>query len=210
LDKFNKDKSKKDSLCSSCKGCQKELIKNRDYKLIYANNKEKMKESHENWRKVNQEKVNEYWRKRYKNEEQLRVQKQNYRKENIEVIRVYRRKYFKERKENDVSFKISCLLRSRVNAAIKRSKNFKFGKMKTLLGCSLKELKRHLQKTALINGYNDFDINKYNSSDYHIDHIVPCISFDLSKEDEQRKCFHWSNLQILRAEDNLIKGGRII
>ena len=30
--------------------------------------------------------------------------------------------------------------------------------------------------------------------------------FDLTKESEQRKCFHYSNLQILTARENLTKG----
>jgi len=39
-----------------------------------------------------------------------------------------------------------------------------------------------------------------------MDHIKPCASFDLSKPKEQSKCFHYSNLQPLWAEDNLKKG----
>ena len=44
----------------------------------------------------------------------------------------------------------------------------------------------------------------------HIDHIIPCSSFDLTKEEEQRKCFHYSNLQPLWARDNIIKGNKIM
>jgi len=197
-------------LCSSCKGCQKILNSKKDYKAIYHKNKERMIENSKKWRIENKDKVNEYWRNRYQTEKDLREYKSRYREENIEEIRVYRRKYFEDRKEKDASFKISCLLRSRVNAAVKRSKNIKFSNMKKLLGCSLKKLKRHLQETAIKNGYISFNINSYSGLEYHIDHIIPCASFDLSKEKEQRKCFHWSNLQILRAKENLIKGGRII
>lgn len=45
---------------------------------------------------------------------------------------------------------------------------------------------------------------------WHIDHIVPCASFDLSKPEEQKKCFHYTNLQALWWRDNIVKGDKII
>ena len=46
-------------------------------------------------------------------------------------------------------------------------------------------------------------------SEIHIDHIKPCVSFDLTDPEQQRKCFHFSNLQPLWAIDNLKKGARL-
>lgn len=40
------------------------------------------------------------------------------------------------------------------------------------------------------------------------DHIKPCVSFDLTREEEQKKCFHYLNLQPLWAKENLSKGGK--
>jgi len=45
--------------------------------------------------------------------------------------------------------------------------------------------------------------------EWHIDHIKPCASFDLSKPSQQRKCFHYSNMQPLWAKDNLKKRNTI-
>ena len=42
----------------------------------------------------------------------------------------------------------------------------------------------------------------------HIDHIKPISKFDLTKEEEIKKCFHWSNLQPLLVEDNLSKSNK--
>ena len=39
--------------------------------------------------------------------------------------------------------------------------------------------------------------NGKGTQEWQIDHIKPCASFDLSKESEQKKCFHYTNLQPL-------------
>jgi len=44
---------------------------------------------------------------------------------------------------------------------------------------------------------------------WHIDHVVPCAYFDLTKPEEQFKCFHYTNLQPLWAKENLKKGAKL-
>jgi hypothetical protein len=71
-----------------------------------------------------------------------------------------------------------------------------------LIGCSIEHLRRHLAFQF------QPGMSWSNYGKWHIDHIRPCAKFDLSKESEQKKCFHYTNLQPLWAKDNLIKGDR--
>jgi len=53
------------------------------------------------------------------------------------------------------------------------------------------------------------DMELYNHGDWHIDHIMACSSFALSNLEEQRKCFHYTNLRPLWAKENLSKNRRM-
>jgi len=68
-----------------------------------------------------------------------------------------------------------------------------------LIGCTPEELKNHLESQ-----FKD-GMSWENYGEWHIDHIVPCISYDLTNKKDQRKCFNFTNLQPLWAEDNLRK-----
>ena len=44
---------------------------------------------------------------------------------------------------------------------------------------------------------------------WHIDHIKPCASFDLTNNDALHMCYNWSNLRPLSALENLSKGDKV-
>ena len=69
----------------------------------------------------------------------------------------------------------------------------------TLIGCSIEKLKKHFEKQF------KSDMSWFNYGKWHIDHIKPCCKFDLRKISEQKKCFHYTNLQPLWAKENFRK-----
>lgn len=102
-------------------------------------------------------------------------------------------------------FKISRYLRTRMYRALKYQSAFKFKKTFDLLGCSTEFFKSYLE-SKFSDGMSWENYGPY----WHIDHIIPCIKHDLTDLNEQKKCFHYSNLQPLRAFDNYSKNGRIL
>lgn len=124
--------------------------------------------------------------------------------------RISNKKYEnKIKKENSLVYQKILLIqrvRARIRVALKKNYNPKFSTSLKLVGCSSwEEYKKYLE-SKFTNGMNWDDFNKGN---IHIDHIKPCTSFDLSKFEEQAKCFHYSNTQPLWAKDNLSKANKL-
>ena len=114
----------------------------------------------------------------------------------------YRAEYQKNRTLADPTYKIRRNLRTIIYQYVKRTKGVKGENTIELTGCSLNELKNHLQKK-----FKD-GMTWENYGEWHIDHIKPASSFDLSKIEEQKKAFHYTNLQPLWAKDNLMKSDK--
>jgi len=132
--------------------------------------------------------------------EQGRLKRTKYKTEqekhlaNSKNKRIFARQKFK----NDMSYRILSNLRTRLWKAVKS--NVKSASTKELLGCTVEFLKKHLQ-SKFKSGMSFENYGKW-----HVDHIKPCIKFDLSKPEEQHKCFHYTNLQPLWAKENWKKG----
>jgi hypothetical protein len=92
-------------------------------------------------------------------------------------------------------------MRTRIPKALKR--NQKAGSTLILLGCSISELRVHLEKQ-----FRRGMTWKNYGPVWHIDHIRPCASFDLTVPEQQRECFNFSNLQPLFAVENIRKGDK--
>lgn len=96
---------------------------------------------------------------------------------------------------------IRNLLRRRIIHAVNRQKSRKETGTVKLLGCSIEYFIKHLE-----NQFRDgmtWENRGKERGKWHIDHIRPCNTFDLTKESEQKLCFHYTNLRPLWSEDNV-------
>ena len=104
------------------------------------------------------------------------------------------------RRKNTPQARLSHSLRERIRAAL--DGRAKSAKTMELLGCSIEEFKHHLESQFLPG------MSWENYGLWHIDHRIPCSSFDLTESIQQRQCFHFSNQQPLWKQDNLKKGSK--
>lgn len=85
--------------------------------------------------------------------------------------------------------------------AVRKQYANKAFKTAELIGCSVPELRAHLERHFL----PGMTWENYGPV-WHIDHVRPCASFDLSDPAQQKRCFHYTNLRPLWAIDNIRKG----
>jgi DNA/RNA endonuclease G (NUC1) len=78
-------------------------------------------------------------------------------------------------------------------------------KSRELIGCSPSELKQYIEKQFKLG----MTWENYKLHGWEVDHIVPCDSFDLTNVEEQKKCFHYTNLQPLWMRENRQKSCKI-
>jgi len=152
------------------------------------------------YREKNREKKAEY------NREYCLANKEKNAKRNREYGRANRDKIAKrkrERRRADPEYRLEGNLRSRLGAAIRHGHGRKCESSLELTGCTWAELRSHLESQ-----FTD-GMTWENYGKWHVDHIRPCASFDLTVDKEQKICFNYSNLQPLWAEDNLTKSDKL-
>jgi hypothetical protein len=168
-----------------CPICKQEFVPNSGMQKYCSNKCYKINRQNcaREYRESNKECIKNYWKK--------------YHKIHKKELKKHHYNYIKNRLKIDLDFKLRTYLRNRIWWALKR--NCKSFKTMKLIGCSIDQLKRHIEK-QFVKGMSFSNYGKW-----HIDHIIPCARFDLSKPEEQRKCFHYTNLQPLWAKENILK-----
>ena len=111
--------------------------------------------------------------------------------------------YVKRRYAEDPEFALAYRLRSRVYQAIKAGGASKGGCTEELVGCSIEFLRQHIERQ--FKGKMSWD----NPGSFHIDHIVPVSSFDLTNIQQQRVAFNWQNMRPIPPKKNMSKGAKL-
>jgi hypothetical protein len=194
------------------------------YKKIWReNNKDKLKnywlkcrnkknEKQKIYRKENKEKSRAYYEA---NKNKIRLRRKIYDQANKDKRRQYLKKYFQENKlkvyaninnklKTDPQYKLSLSLRRRLRCALKS--NYKSGSAINDLGCSIEELKNHLESKF----QEGMSWDNWSYEGWHIDHIKPLASFDLTDRNQLLQACHYTNLQPLWAKDNRAKSDKTI
>ena len=171
------------------------------------------------WAEANPERIRGYYRKAMEDpEKRERIRERNrknekeWREENREKMNVRKREYRKlpHRREYDKEYKkspqqvIRSRLSTRIYLALKKLNMKKCESLSNIIGCTLKELKIHMERQF------KSGMSWKNQAEWHIDHIIPCSAFDLTDPEQQKQCFHFTNLRPLWAEENLKKHKKLI
>lgn len=193
-------KSKTNRLMAICKECHKaKMATDRESKreILAQKQKEYRKRKPDvceaaanRWKLANRDKLREYYREYYRKNHKRQRQLINAR--------------MKKRLASDPSFKMRMAITRRILLALKAQGESKKCTAVQYLGCSIPDLKIWLESkfTKRMNWKN-------HGSYWHIDHVIPCASFDLSDHDQARACFHFRNLQPLPADENIRKSDKI-
>jgi hypothetical protein len=108
-----------------------------------------------------------------------------------------RRELERRKQDTNLNYRIKRACAQRVRGAIKGLT--KSASTIRLIGCDVDFLRLHLAAQ-----FQD-GMTWANWGEWHIDHRIPCAEFDLRYPEQQRKCFHYSNLRPLWMKENVTR-----
>jgi hypothetical protein len=166
--------------------------------------KAKSRDRGRTWNNANRERIKSTSDSLYQKKRVQRIaETTEYRKQNKKHLMKAQLKREKERRATDPQYHITILLRQRVRQSISRQSNglkVKSNTTLTLTGASPEEIVRRL-------GATKETLGKRGGND--VDHIFPVTRYDLTDAEQQRMCFHISNLRLLPAKSNKEKSNTL-
>lgn len=179
-----------------------EIIERR--KEYYKKNREKsLKRSKEYREKNKKEILKREAIYRNKNKKKRNMQNREYYQKHKKELQKKSYLRYKKRKENDSLYKLKDQTRRMIKDVFRRKKYKKNSRTEAILGCNYDVFINYLLQTFK----NNYGYEWNGTEKIAIDHIVPLAS--AKTEEEVIKLNHYTNLQLLKAEDNLHKGAKL-
>lgn len=199
---------------------------NKKNKAWIDKNSDKSKIQQKAYRERNRDRINEKARLKWNSDPDLRQKYKDKQDNDPDKARIYRKKwdvekkpkYIEENKDKilelaranrkkryceEPEFRLAKNLSSSFNQIVKFQNTKKKDKTQKLIGCTKKELREYIE-SLFLKGMTWDNWGK-GKDKWNIDHIRPCASFDLTDLEQQKLCFHYTNLQPLWQKDNCSK-----
>lgn len=132
------------------------------------------------------------------------LKRKTYYEENKKTLNTQTSNYKKEKIKNNPLFKLEVRLRSRIYSAFVNQCSNKTERTWKYIGCSPKLLQEWIEFQL----YDGMTMDNYGKV-WHIDHVKPCSSYNLTEQLDIEECFNWKNLRPLLAEKNYKKKDKI-
>lgn len=171
------------------------------WKIYYDKNRNKLISKRMDWARKNRDKQRATAkRQRINNPEKIKQRFKTWRAKNSDSLRISSTNYVRRKRKTDRLYNLRHILRSRILTALRKQWASKSSKTFDLLGCTPQFFKAFLEAQFLqwMNWQNHGKL-------WTIDHIIPISSFDLTKPEEQRRAFHYSNCRPLERAKNIRK-----
>ncbi len=175
-------KGEKDGKHRYCKSCL-----NTNFKEYYHTSGRKENDYYKTYREQNKEYFNQYSNTHYHTKKELY------------------REWEKNKYATDLEFRIKHLIAGRIHSALHTYQALKKDRTIEYLGCTISEYCDYLE--------SKFDSNmtwENQGAYWHIDHIRPIASFDLTDEEQLYQCFHYTNTQPMEKTENRLKSDTYI
>jgi hypothetical protein len=201
LKDFNIKKASKDGYGSTCRSCVKEYNDSYDFTKYNQINKEKISKRQTQYYIDNKEQILIKTKNYFNNNKDKHQKKvKEWYVNNKEQHLIKTKLYIKNRLKTDPVFKLKETLRRRLYSLLIKNQIPKTYSASNLLGCTVQECKHHIE----LNFKEGMSWDNHGSY-WEIDHIKPCSSFNLTDIEQQKQCFHYTNLQPLTISENRSK-----
>ncbi len=191
---FWRDKTTNSGLMSQCIECRKS---NRDhinkrYRKYRQANKDRINARQRKYRQLTLEKRRECELRYYHSHKKANLPKHT--------------KYSRERRQNNPRVRLECNVRNALSFSLKGNKK---GHWENLVGYTLKQLKRHLEK-QFKPGMTWENYGK-GKDKWHLDHKIPVSAFNFTNAEhiDFKRCWALNNLQPMWQTENLCKQDKL-